>query len=256
MQSSQLHIFKVKQVRRYILVVLVAAGASQLALADEVWPAVPATGGTGYHVPRFSYTTKAYSHAAFSLVVQEVNQVAKDMKLESDLPLGPSNVVRCFISPYGFAQARGAIGTVTTRKFTYSISHGRKFSYIEGNNQFGDCRKYQSLYTWPTNRIDLDEAYRQATNWLALASMDVKSLNRDCKCSVSIETNYIASPRGMFVPVYWVDWTKPNQSFGDVASVRLFTPTNALLHLRVEDPTYVLRPPLAFTNLPALLSQP
>lgn len=235
---------------------MVAAGASQLTIADEVWPAVPATDSAGRHIPRFAYTTKAYRREAFNLVLREVNQVAKDMKLEGDLPLGRGNIVQCFISPYGFARASGAIGNITTRKFTYYISVGRKFSYIDGNEQFGDCRKYQSLYTWPTNRIDHDEAYRQATNWLALASMDVKSLNRDCKCSVSLETNYIASPRGMFVPVYWVDWKKPNQSFGGVASVRLFTPTNALLQLRVEDAAYILRPPLAFTNLPALLSQP
>jgi hypothetical protein len=42
---------------------------------------------------------------------------------------------------------------------------------------------------------------------------------------------------------------------GSAASVRLFAPTNALLQLRVEDPKYILRKPLLFTDLSALISQ-
>ncbi len=60
----------------------------------------------------------------------------------------------------------------------------------------------------------------------------------------------------MFVPVYWVDWTLPEQEgHGSTASVELFLPDKTIRQLRVEDAKYILRPPIVFTNLAELLSQ-
>jgi hypothetical protein len=56
-------------------------------------------------------------------------------------------------------------------------------------------------------------------------------------------------------PVYYVSWLKKTGGIGGVASVRLFLPAKTLLQFRVEDSKYILRPPIAFTNLAELLSQ-
>lgn len=235
---------------------LFAAGFVRYSAADEVWPMPPATNSEGRRIGLFSFTTKAYHDEAFKLVLQEVNQVAKNMKLEDDLPLTPSNIVGSFISPYGFARAEHALGNITTHKFCYYVSEDDKFSYIEGTHQLADGHKYQASHTWPTNKINLDEAYQQATQWLAAASMDVPALNRDCKRHVAIDMNYSYAPAGKFVPVYWVVWGTDGKSMGPVASVRVFTPTKTLMQLRVNDSKYILRRPIVFTNLQTLISSP
>jgi hypothetical protein len=81
--------------------------------------------------------------------------------------------------------------------------------------------------------------------------MDVERLNHDCHVNVAVDSAYVQAPPGKFVPIYFVSWV-PSNGIGDVASVRLFEPTKALLQLRVEDPKYILREPLIFTNLAAL----
>jgi hypothetical protein len=62
-------------------------------------------------------------------------------------------------------------------------------------------------------------------------------------------------PKRKFTPIYIVSWLpkdKPPFSAGGVASVELFSPTKTLLSLSVDDPKYILRPPIVFTNLAAL----
>jgi hypothetical protein len=89
--------------------------------------------------------------------------------------------------------------------------------------------------------------------------MDVEALNRDCSVVVQPDSDYVHPPQGKFVPVYYVYWRKRNTEAGrgaDVpAGLRVFTPDKALLQLRVEDPKYILRPPLVVTNLAFLLAQ-
>ena len=55
--------------------------------------------------------------------------------------------------------------------------------------------------------------------------------------------------------VYWIPRQTTNQSFV-AASVELFAPDKTLLNLSVEDPKYILRQPLHFTNLDELLAHP
>jgi hypothetical protein len=89
--------------------------------------------------------------------------------------------------------------------------------------------------------------------------MDVAALNRDCSVVVKPDSDYVHPPQGKFVPVYYVYWRKRTTEAGRVADVpagiRVFTPDKTLLQLRVEDPKYILRSTLVFTNLTYLLSQ-
>jgi hypothetical protein len=72
------------------------------------------------------------------------------------------------------------------------------------------------------------------------------------KSGLGLDKAYVHPPAGKFVPVYDVGWSRGEAG---VASVRVFTPTKQLLQLRVEDPNYIMRSPLVFTNLADLLSQ-
>jgi len=224
--------------------------------ADELPPIVPnPPEPAATDIGAITFTTKAYRDEAFRLVLQEANQVAKELQLPEKFPIAEADLVGRFINPFGYVRVKRAIGNVTTRNYAYYVSQGNKFSYLEGTHQDEDCRRFQRLYTWPASRIDTNQAYQLATQWLMAVSMDVGALNRECSVVVRPESNYVHPPQGKFVPVYYVYWRKVGKDGGGAADVRVFTPTKTLLQLRVEDPKYILRAPLLFTNLEFLLSQ-
>jgi hypothetical protein len=59
----------------------------------------------------------------------------------------------------------------------------------------------------------------------------------------------------MFVPMYWVAWFGGPARTEGLASVHLFAPAKTLLQLSVDDPEYIRRAPLLFTNLASLFPQ-
>lgn len=205
------------------------------------------TNGRVVYVP-LKFTSRAYHKEAAKLVTQEANQVALELHLPEELPITESNS-EPYISPFGFAYVHRMIGTVTTTNYIYYISLEDKFSYLEGTHQLEDCRKYLAGYTWPINQSDTNSAYQLATQWLTSVHMDVAALNHDCRVNVSVDNTYVQAPPGRFVPIYYISWTPKKGRSPAAADVRLFTPTKALLQLRVEDPKYILREPLTFTNL-------
>jgi hypothetical protein len=239
-----------------LLLLLWVAGTLPAWPADDLPPGVPnPIGPDGKYTPALMFTTKAYQDEAFRLVLQEANRVATELRLPEKLPITETDLAGRFINAFGYAHVQKAIGNVTTRNYTYYVSQGNRFSYLEGTHQQEDCRRYQRLYTWPLSRMDTNEAYQLASQWLAAVSMDVLALNRDCSVVVKPDRDYVHPPQGKFVPVYYVFWRKAGKEGGSAADVRVFTPTKTLLQLRVEDPNYILRGPLLFTNLQFLLSQ-
>ncbi len=108
--------------------------------------------------------------------------------------------------------------------------------------------------------MDTNTAYQMATQWLAAIHMDVKALSRDCKARIAVSpmwsglTELGDVPQKDFVPIYYVWWVPlENDAPGNSpASVELYLPDKGLIQLRVDDPKYILRPPLVFTNLATL----
>jgi hypothetical protein len=200
------------------------------------------------------FTTKAYQGEAIKMVLREANQVAAELRLPESLPITESNIVKSFINPFGYAYAKKAVGNVTTKNYCYYVSQCNKFSYLESPNQDELCRKFQASHTLPISEINTNEALALATQWLTAVSTDMAALQRNCAVTVELDNAYVHPRAGKFVPVYYVSWSEKNGQSDGVASVRLFTPTKTLLQLRVEDPKYILRPPIVFTNLADLLS--
>jgi hypothetical protein len=226
------------------------------ALATDLPPGVPnPIGLDGKYTHAMMFTTTAYQNEALKLVIREANKVAKELKLPDELPITESNIVKAFINPFGYAYAKKAVGNVTTKSYVYYVSQGNQFSYLESPHQDELCRKFQASSTLPVSQINTNEALKQATKWLKAASMDVKALNRDCWVKVELDNAYVHPPAGKLVPVYYVSWSEKTGGVGGVASVRLFSPSKTLLQLRVENPKYIMRPPIVFTNLAYLLSQ-
>jgi len=207
-----------------------------------------------------SFTTRAYERAAFELLLSEANLVANELKLPGQFPITKTNLTRAFIVGYGMSlMPPKMIGNVHTLDYGYFVSVGHKLSYVEGAHQDEDCLKWMEQYRWPKSRMDSKGAYQLATQWLSAARMDVVGLNRDCQVHVAPDrfANGAAGLGDKFVPIYFVHWESAQNradGYGNVASVKLFSPTKTLISLRVEDSKYILRTPLAFTNLSTLLA--
>jgi len=221
-------------------------------LSKPSWPKTTAR----LRYEKLNPTTSAYRKEALQLVIDEANRVAQELNLPENLPITERNIIRAFISPPQMVKV--GLGNITTSNYTYYVTVGDKFSYIE--KHFSDVmnKDYAELkaqYLWPMSRMDTNAAFQSATQWLAAASMDVGAINRDCNVRVEAFT-----PEGKngahFVPLYRVYWTEKNgKSFAPAASVEFLEPTKNLRQLRVNKTEYILRQPLQVTNLDFLLSQ-
>ncbi len=92
-------------------------------------------------------------------------------------------------------------------------------------------------------------------------STDVKGLNQGFQVRIELEPRWNSDnpKKSTFVPIYVVSWVSEQnrrEGYGSVTSVKLFAPTKTLVNLRVEDSDYILRKPLAFTDLDILLAVP
>lgn len=180
------------------------------------------------------------------------------MQLPESLPITKSNLTHAYIGPFGYNYQLGGLGNITTSNYWYHVNKDYKFNGLTIANYDGHCFGYQDKYQWPVSRIDTNAPYLLATQWLAALSMDVKGLNSDCVVHVVV-TEYWSGvklgelPKQIFTPIYCVWWTpKGSRSEAGAASLELFLPTKTLLQLTVDDPKYILRKPVVFTNLAAL----
>jgi hypothetical protein len=84
-----------------------------LGKSKDLPPGVPRlvdTNGNVLDIPH-KFTTGLYQDEALKLVLQEANQVAKELNFTNELPIAKSNLVEFHISPFGFSYANKMIGT-------------------------------------------------------------------------------------------------------------------------------------------------
>jgi hypothetical protein len=230
----------------------------------ELPPGVPRLIDTNGNVISIDhgFTTPQYQYAAAQLLLEEANRVAEEMRLPDEvLPITETNVTELHAYSFGFSYVRKSMGgVVCTSNYVYLVGRGNKFSglVVAGYDQV--CLKHAKSSV-PLMQMDTNAAYQLATQWLATVSVDVNGLNRDCKAHVAVSSDWngLAKlgqvPRKDFTPIYYVWWTTPKndaEGFGGPVDVELFLPTKKLLQMHVDDPKYVLRKPLAFTNLASL----
>jgi hypothetical protein len=223
-----------------------ANGQGQIGSGDPVsGPGKGSLAQTGQTMPA---SLEPYRTAVLNLLLQEANTVARQLQLPEKLPIDRSDLMEMYIAPARLARGMRAPGNVSTRDYTYCASVDNKFSFLEKRFEDPVRKDYESLkakYLWPVSQLDTNGAYKLATQWLRDVSMDVEGLGRDCQVEIS---PWLPDGSGgaRFVPLYWVVWRKGGKA---MASVELFEPAKSLRQLRVERPEYILRKPLAVTNL-------
>ena len=213
------------------------------------------------------FTTPAYKREAVRLLVREANKVAEELKLPETLPITESGLVDGVVNSFGWSWFHQQVGNITTSNYTYCVSQGNKFCYLHKRHGGEEIRELARQYVWPLERMDTNAAYNMATQWLASASIDVAALNRELTLLMNCKSPWYQAPTGYFVPVYQVGWCKKwvkpawlicadDSEWEPVASLVFCMPTRELLSLDVEDPKYLLRAPVVFTNLAEVLIGP
>jgi hypothetical protein len=222
-------------------------------------PGVPRTVDTNGNVifVDSKFTSQAFEEEGLRLVIIEANKVVSELNLTESVPITVSNLTHAYIGSFGYIYKAKSFGNITTTNFWYGIRKDYKFSDLTVDQYDKRFADYSSKkYLLPMSQWDTNAAYRQATQWLAAVHMDVDGLNRDCTFQVSLSSNMkgVKSLRGKFSPIYFVWWTPKGERDkpGRGAYVELYLPTKTLLQLCVDDSKYILRPPVALTNLAAL----
>jgi len=187
-----------------------------------------------------SSSPEGYREEALRLLMPEATQVASQLRLEEDVPIRKSLLASMYLTPPSLAEPMLGLGNISTTNYTYYVSVGGKFSFLESTQRKNLNTWFQALetrYHWPISSNDTNAAYQLATQWLNAVSIDVSALTRDCR--VSIRSWMPRGPTSKeFVPLYWVSWGRDHEP---VALVEFLLPEKKILQLRVEKSEYIHR---------------
>ncbi len=196
-------------------------------------------------LPDWRFTTKAYRKEAVRLMLKEANRVAGLLPLNEHLPIRDSDLAEWYVGPPTLV----CLGWVATTNYNYIFD--RKFCALTQRDAIARFYEAKAKYSWPMDRMDKNGAFQIATQLMAAVNIDVARLNREFPIEITTpETEGFI--RKHFFPHYWVNWLKGEHA---VAFIEFVVPTRSILQLRVEDTDYILRDPIAITNLAALLDQ-
>ena len=195
----------------------------------------------------YFFTTKVYQEKALQVFIEEVNTVAKDLGLSEDTFITSNKLVEIYISP----PASDMLGTISTSNFSYYIRGERKFAGLDRRNVNAVWAQDRNDYSWPIGRLDTNAAFRDGTQLMAAAGMNVAALNRDC--IVDLRATMPGGPKaGYFVPDYWISWGRAGKN---VALLAFLQPGKKIRTLQVYDPAYIARKSVNVPNLGELLRQ-
>jgi hypothetical protein len=178
-----------------------------------------------------------YRKAAMNVMIREANEYAERLCLPESLPITEKSLTEIHVSPPAFAERFGGLGSFRTERFSYAFGRGRRLSYITRlSSQRASVYETHVRLAIDPAAVNTERAYVLATQWLAAAFVDVQALSKTA-------TPTVRPWRILDIVTckYTVEWQRDGEP---VAEVTLIEPTEELLVLRVEDPMYIIRPPL------------
>jgi len=180
-----------------------------------------------------------------ALMVSDASDAAGRLRLAEALPIRRENVCLASVHDPVAVPQMGLGGVFETTNWVYSYPRSGKLAYVIRKNpnfwRKADPERYRP-YAVPESALDTNAARQVALQWLGALSVDLDRLSRECVAKIQV-TRIL----GMAIPEYAVSWSSKGET---VASVWFLDPGRQLWQLRVEDPSYLLRP--SITNQVAL----
>jgi hypothetical protein len=189
-----------------------------------------------------------------ALMISDASQVAHRLDLPGTAGIRTQSITLAFVHDPRRTPTLGLGGVFDTENWVFSYPRGGKLAYII-------CKKPHFWATFdPTaykpfavteSQIDTNRAVKIAQEYLEKIPVDVPRLNRECWIRIRV-----TRIRGMVIPEYAIVWMRGSQ---DVASVLFMERPRKLWQIRVEDPSFVLRPSITdglVVKLPPLRDGP
>jgi hypothetical protein len=203
------------------------------------------------------FTTEAYKAAALEVMLKEVNWAAGALRLQENLPIQSSNLTAVIIGTPYTADHQGSFATVFTGNYSYGA--GQKLTAIGRSHRYPEEERHylaaiRTRYTIPRTQANSNAVYTLAAHWLTALSVDLKRLEADYPCRISVPWNL----GELFVPLYTVEWSKrvERSSRREVAvKMEILEPERSLEHLVIEKPEYMTRASLIVPDRAKLLKQ-
>jgi hypothetical protein len=213
----------------------------------------------------------AYKYVAIAMMMAEINYCANRLHLPMELPVKNSDIRAARVSDprvrsrsehrpteYGFS------GFIDTEKYSFSFPAGLfkhpspgKLRYIirldSGYQAYSMIKTQGNLPTHEFlpqlvgihSTIDMNEAYRIATNWLMAIDVDVQRLEKEQPVTVRQQSLRDYGP----LPIFEVSW-----GGHPAIIVWISGDTKDLLRLRQEDDSYSKRPFTLIKDMDKLLA--
>ncbi len=197
-----------------------------------------------FKLPPSFTASPAYREVALKAMLTEANVYARRLNLPENLPITETSLMGVFISSPYVANRFGALGNLRTTNYSYAFSQGQRLSAITRlPKDKSDKSLHDKFMPWAidSSAVNTNAAYLLATQFLAQAFVDLPRLSNS---AVSINPVVILH---MTTSVYRIEWQQGGKT---VAEVGLAEPSKELWKLHVENPQYILRPPISVT-LPA-----
>jgi hypothetical protein len=204
----------------------------------------------------------AYKYVATAVMLMEINYCAARLHLPLKSPIGERDIKQQYIfhpSVIGFA------GALDTQKYSFSFARSGRLRYIVnvGHPYYRmkagspEKRAYFESLTQKTSLIDINGAYRMATNWLGAIGVDVLKLERQHQPMTRQLLYLNRSP----IPLFEITWDNGGLRMSNgrpnpvpAISVLLAGDSGELIHLRQEDDTYSARPVSLIKDTETLLA--
>jgi hypothetical protein len=201
----------------------------------------------------------AYKLAASQIMLQEANEVAKDLDLPCKKPIVAEHV-KAFVG-HPDLDRKGKldfVGTITSSNFWFTFSEGKCRSVVRLNlfpngkpYRFVDPLPYLADLAKAPLKVSTNGAYSLATNWLTRFKVNVAEVEAKYK-PVVYQLEYLNEQgEQLKTAIFYVQWGPGSDG---AVKVTLLGTTEELMELRLEDPALNHQPLLTVTNWRELMA--
>lgn len=199
----------------------------------------------------------AYKYVMVCLMLAEINFTASRLNFGQHFPVEMHDLVYVFVETH---DKRSEQGCIYTSQYCFCFSENGRLRFIEMSHPFGDMHiaERDDMLLKQKSIIDKAEAYRMATNWLTLMTVDVPKLEAENRPNIVHEGCVSRVKRGQMdlLPLFEITWGKG--MYGDESVphvlVEIDGRNKGLIRIRLEDESVSQRPAGLIKNRDELLS--
>ena len=200
--------------------------------------------------------TAAYQAAAVQIMTAQISEIAA--RLDLPIPIPPP-IFQSEVNP----PPLGLGGSIVTSNYMFAFEKGKIVSISRPHGWMEHDREITNLSTLARYPMDTNGAYKLATQWLAVVSVDLSRVEQKWPLSIEHRTVLPTNLRNedsrsiestnKALPIFTVTWGK-RYGVRNRVQVTIQGNTGQLIQMMIPDASLVTNQPLVITNASELLS--